>query len=661
VHVAAGVTHGSHGHHQWSSEEAAGPGERPAFAVVVACDRRSSFGWFTAATVADTPPDWQWVLAGPAVDVEAFAADLRRAAVRAERVRAVPAPERGAEGVAALNHAIRATEAPFFAVLAPGEALAPQFVARAIAELRAAPDAAIAVGDAAGLARTLQRMPFLGIPLAAVIRRSEWDALGGFRADEAAGYELADYLFRVSASGAAVVHLPQFGVYRRIEAAAGGAAPPPTPQPRPRVVKPLLPRPRPRGRPRLRILHTVERYAPREGAQEHLVRELSERLARRGHEVVVATGHQPDRDLAELGGVRIEPFRVSGSIATGVRGADADRYRAFLSGGDFDVAMHYGSQQWATDLALVGIAGVAERRVNVLAPCGWAALADDLAGCRPGFHDYFTRVVPAALRRFDALVHHARTLRDHRLAERLGLAGRAALIPTAAAEEEFEQPPRLDFRALHRVGTSHVVLCVGSFVRTKAQGRVLSALRALGRDDVTAVFAGGDGGTLEACRQLAAGLPHVRILEAASREELLAAFFAADLLVHGSEVDPLPRVLVEAMAAGLPFVSVDAGCARELPGGAVCAPRDLASEIRRLLDDPAARKATGDAGRAAWAERHAWGAVTDAWEDLYLRLVDARRRRALGAPGPDPVPPAVLGAISAAASRRPEARARASR
>ncbi|HOX07979.1 MAG TPA: glycosyltransferase family 4 protein [Planctomycetota bacterium] len=77
---------------------------------------------------------------------------------------------------------------------------------------------------------------------------------------------------------------------------------------------------------------------------------------------------------------------------------------------------------------------------------------------------------------------------------------------------------------------------------------------------------------------------------------------AADLLVLTSENEPFGRILVEAMAAGLPVVARNGGGVAEVVGkeaGVIIeapSPRDFAAAAERLLSDPNGAAAMGRAG-----------------------------------------------------------------
>jgi glycosyltransferase involved in cell wall biosynthesis len=120
------------------------------------------------------------------------------------------------------------------------------------------------------------------------------------------------------------------------------------------------------------------------------------------------------------------------------------------------------------------------------------------------------------------------------------------------------------------------------------------------------------------------------------RPQVLDAYADADLFVFCSAVECSPLVLFEAMAAGLPFVSLDTGNAGEIAewsGAGVIVPSwrredglvmadtaDVARAIDDLLADPDRRREMGERGRRAWEERFTWDSVTSRYEALYRRL-----------------------------------------
>jgi glycosyltransferase involved in cell wall biosynthesis len=387
----------------------------------------------------------------------------------------------------------------------------------------------------------------------------------------------------------------------------------------------------------LRILHTSEFYAPSVGGAQEVVRQLSERLAARGHEVTVATTALAARNGAEMRGVRIAGFGVSGNRVRGMDG-DVEGYRRFVQNGAFDVVMNYAAQQWTTDALLDALPDL--EAAKVLVPCGFSGLGDPL------YRDYFERM-PGWLGRYDACVYLSDSYRDVRFAREHGLAN-GRLIPNGAGSDEFEAPLSVDARA--RLGLrpdEFFVLSVGSHTALKGHAESAAILDASGAGNAALVIVGNrmKGGCTRGCAWRAfAGSwrpswrrRRLRVLSVElDRPATVAAYRQADVFLFPSNVECSPLVLFESAAAGLPFLSSDAGNAREIAGwtagGEVMDTRtdalglshasiaDGAARLRSLWLDPARRRGLGEAGRAAWKERFTWERIAGDYERLYREL-----------------------------------------
>ena len=101
----------------------------------------------------------------------------------------------------------------------------------------------------------------------------------------------------------------------------------------------------------LRILHAVEFYSPSVGGAQEVVKQISERLAARGHQVTVATSRIDARATQSIGGVEVEQFDIRGNAVRGLEG-EVERYQRFVIDSDFDLVMTYAAQQWTTDALL---------------------------------------------------------------------------------------------------------------------------------------------------------------------------------------------------------------------------------------------------------------------------------------------------------------------
>lgn len=390
----------------------------------------------------------------------------------------------------------------------------------------------------------------------------------------------------------------------------------------------------------LRILHCVELYHPSPGGAQAVVRHVSRELVRRGHEVTVATTRLGHRQETELDGARIEEFEISGNAVHGISG-EVERYRSFVSGGGFDVVMTYAAQQWTTDALLPVLEEIPAG--TVLAPCGFSGLED------PAYSGYFDEL-PERLARFDELIFHSGTYQDIEFARRAGLEN-LNVVPNGASREEFESPSP-DFRERHGIDQDEpMLLTVGPHNWRKGHSLSIEGFRRAETGGGTMVVIGNRplrAGCQWDCRRRAltvrigsGGRKRVRILDV-PREEVLAAYGAADLFIFGSEIECSPLVLFEAAASGTPFVSTAAGNAEEIAewtGGGVVVPSErrdgrvtadpeaVAAEVTRLLGDDEARSQLAARGRERWLEDFTWDRIAEHYEAVYLRASGNQSQR----------------------------------
>lgn len=370
----------------------------------------------------------------------------------------------------------------------------------------------------------------------------------------------------------------------------------------------------------MRILHTVQLYEPRKGGSEEVVKQISERLAARGHKVTVATAADPRRTWTTLNGVEVRSFEVSGNAVLGIKG-DAEGYRRFLRGADVDVMLNYAPQTWCTDIAFDLLDELRCRKV--LVPCG-------LSGLKwPEFASYFADL-PRHLKRYDALVYMSENYQDKRFGDEHGLGDKAVIIPNGAAAEEFdaETPP---FRERFGITTPLMVLTVANHYEAKGHRRLVEAFKSLRREDATLVLIGNRvehwwHGCFAWCRTQSLVNPRIKVLEGVPRPLVVSAYKEADVFALASEIECAPLVIYEAMAAGIPFVSTNCGNVKDnAPAGIVVDdPDDLGGALAELLDDPERRRRLGESGRASWRAAHTWEVIVDAYESLYERLIEER-------------------------------------
>jgi len=388
----------------------------------------------------------------------------------------------------------------------------------------------------------------------------------------------------------------------------------------------------------MKILHTVEFYHPSVGGAQEVVRQLSERLVRLGHNVTVATTQLPDRDFTVLNGVKIKEFNIFGNTVKGFSGK-VDRYQKFLLKSDFDIIMNYAAQQWATDLMLPILDKIFTKKVFV--PCGFSGLYF------PEYGEYFERM-KTWLKQYDACVYSSNDYRDINFARKYG-ADNSVLIPNGAGEDEFNQKLDIDIREKFNIPRDHfLILHVGSHTGIKGHKEAIQIFKKAKIKHATFLIVANNfgGGCAESC--LRAGklyrvspfsklLDKKILIKSLSRKETVAAYYEADLFLFPSNIECSPIVLFEAMASKTPFLTTDVGNAKEIiewsnggellptlkfANGYVKADVKKSTEVlERIYHDHQKYQVLSENGYSAWKTSFTWEEIAKKYEELYSKLV----------------------------------------
>ena len=111
-------------------------------------------------------------------------------------------------------------------------------------------------------------------------------------------------------------------------------------------------------------------------------------------------------------------------------------------------------------------------------------------------------------------------------------------------------------------------------------------------------------------------------------ERLIQLYQCADVFLYPSHLEGFPRVIIEAMAAGVPVVTTDApGCrdvVRHGHTGLLAKPNDIegfSTHIQSLIEDSALRHRLIERG-VQHCQRYDWDVVVDSYEGLYRSLIE---------------------------------------
>lgn len=429
----------------------------------------------------------------------------------------------------------------------------------------------------------------------------------------------------------------------------------------------------------MKILHTVESYLPARHGMSEVVRQISERLVKRGHHVTVATSRDSRRESEQIEGVEVRSFDVYGKTAIGVWG-DVYGYQKFLLDFNPDVIVNFAAQQWATDLTLPILSRLKARKVFV--PTGFSALSDPL------FRNYFLSMRDW-LRGYDACVFLSDSYRDIDFARNSGIE-RIAIIPNGAASEEFDRNKDYGFRKRIGIPADHqLILHVAGYLSV-SKGQ-LEAVKIFSRSSLRSAtlllvcpaftekiinpftprqflktlyhFARGNGfrgiafpAQLQLLRRLTQqrnkSFGRQTLGLSLSREDTISAFLEADLLLFPSWIECSPLVLFEAAASRTPFLVTDVGNASEIIGwtaGGRLLPgvpnndkegslrpdvQASVSILEALMADLDTRQQMATSAHRAWLRHFTWSKIADQYEQLYRKLIAGESIKDLFPPPP---------------------------
>jgi len=393
----------------------------------------------------------------------------------------------------------------------------------------------------------------------------------------------------------------------------------------------------------MRILHTVEFYHPSVGGMQEVVKQLSERLVKLGHEVTVATTKLPDRKDDTLNGVKIREFSVSGNLAKGFKG-DAQGYKKFLLDSDFDVVTNFAAQQWATDVALTVLDDIKAKRVFV--PTGFSGLY------MKEYKDYFEKM-KEWMKKYDMNVFLSEDYRDINFAKENNVIKRV-LIPNGAGEDEFLGVNDIDIRKKLGIPENHfLILHVGSHTGVKGHKEAIKIFQKARIKNATFLVIANKllGGCTVFCaikeksfkRSIRRFFDRKKLIIASlSRKETVAAYKAADLFLFPSNIECSPIVLFECMAAKTPFLTSDVGNAKEIiewSEAGILLPTekdksgyglsfvDIKKSTRILEEiyrDKNKREIMEKKGYVAWKEKFSWEKIARQYESLYEKLLSQK-------------------------------------
>jgi L-malate glycosyltransferase len=387
----------------------------------------------------------------------------------------------------------------------------------------------------------------------------------------------------------------------------------------------------------MKICHAVEYYYPSTGGAQEAVKQLSERLVKRGHEVTVVTKYLPYRKDLVQNGVKIIQFDISGNPVKGYVG-EIDGFRNILLKSDFDVILFYAAQQWTTDLAIPILNKI--NSIKILAPCGFSGLYDKR------FESYFQNF-SNILNNFDAFVFFSKAYRDYGYF--IDKTSKPIyVIPNGADENEFENLNKDHLKNIKVTDQIFNIVLIGNHTKLKGHREAITLFKISNIKNANLYIIGKKNKlslcfisckTIEFLNKINImnnSNKKIKIIDC-TREEVIKFLNDADLFLFPSQIECSPIVLFESMASKTPFFSTDVGNASEIAdlsqGGlilpTVIKPNGLSYPLmieskkiieyyynnRKLLFD------MGERGYDYWIKNCTWDIIASKYEKVYMELV----------------------------------------
>ncbi|MDD3012241.1 MAG: glycosyltransferase family 4 protein [Candidatus Gastranaerophilales bacterium] len=392
----------------------------------------------------------------------------------------------------------------------------------------------------------------------------------------------------------------------------------------------------------MKILHTVEHYYPSIGGMPEVVKHLSEKLVKLGHNVTVVTTKHKDRTFSEYNGVKIEEFEIKGNYVSGIFGkrGELPRYHDLLKNSDFNVITNFAAHQWTTDACLNILDDIKAKKVFV--PTGFSRLYDE------NFSDYFEKM-KVWLKKYDMNVFLSDNYRDINFARKNGVEKRI-LIPNGAEEREFSIEYPGSIREELGIPKDHIlILHVGSHTGTKGHKEAFEIFEKANISNASFVISANDFGDkcTKQCkkRKFYFKLNPKRVFDKKqfivgefSRERTVALYQEADLFLFPSNIECSPIVLFECMASKTPFLTSDVGNSAEIiswsnAGELLPTTKqtelfgltfvDIEKSVRileNIFKDYEKRKLYAQNGFKSWKEKFSWEKIAKEYEKMYLNL-----------------------------------------
>lgn len=358
----------------------------------------------------------------------------------------------------------------------------------------------------------------------------------------------------------------------------------------------------------MKILITVQTYYPKKDGVQMVTEYMAEGLKRKGHDITILTSSKGNLKKEETyNGInikRVNLFTKNAAIIGNIK-----EYKKILleEANNSDIMINVCTQNAFTDVALKIINNINCKKILYL----------------HGMHDFkfhkydfdniktFVKKVIKNIvwkiyyikngrffKKYDSVIQlHQMCVGYDYFKEKYNI---SSYIIENAADDRF-------FIELEKNNNSRdYVICVSNYICDKNQEMIIKAFYLSEKSkDLDLVFIGSrDTPYLKKLKKIYDEYErmyehrNIKFLTGISREETINYVKNASLFLFSSKHEIYPLSIVEAMAAGIPFISTDVGCVRALPGGKIINnEKEMAYNIDNLFDNRMIKDKIGELGK----------------------------------------------------------------
>jgi len=380
----------------------------------------------------------------------------------------------------------------------------------------------------------------------------------------------------------------------------------------------------------MHILITTFTFLPDTNGVANVCLHHADGFISNGHKVSIATGKNKQRDLSDLKrkGFDVYEFDISGGPKYQ---GEIEKYQKFLIEGDFNIIFFQCLHSWNTDCAVPVL-----NRINAKTVLVSHGYAGNIVYSVKGLLNYFSweRIkyhvqLKDLLKKFDHLVFLSdvkdkNRFYDHYLVDKYKLTS-FSVIPNGTELITCQKKKRI-FRDKYNIKTKYLILSVSKYCKLKNQLMGLKAFHKTEIGDATIVFIGQNKNNYSKKLEMYCQkhkLENVIILDKIPKEDIIDAYFSADVFLSSSHTETQPLVILDCLGSGLPFISTDVGCVSVLKGGEVVKNvREMAYQLRFMIQDENYRKQLAAAGKKD-CSFYNWAYINQQYEKL-LKQIDKK-------------------------------------